>query len=169
MRAPFIFVFDMSYRALELDFTQQMIRSIRSSLSALPSASHAGVVTMSDHLTFFDLSQKSELVIFDLRDLDVPVSCTSVLPRLRDCKANLAGCLDMLLAREPTDPALGHCVGSALSLCERLLSRRGGCVICGYVGLPSHRLRPRAVPTNWATLRLPELAVVTSIASAPSH
>jgi hypothetical protein len=44
----YLFIFDVSAKALELDFTQQMIRTIRSSLSALPACARVGLVTLSD-------------------------------------------------------------------------------------------------------------------------
>jgi hypothetical protein len=126
----FLFVFDMSDCALSLDFTQQMIRSIRSSLSALSPAARVGVVTMSDRLTIFDLLRKSELVLSDLDDLEIVFPFGNVCPRLKDCKANLAETLDILLAREP--PAgVGNCIGSALFLCEKLLTKRGGLIVAG--------------------------------------
>jgi hypothetical protein len=153
----YLFIFDLSYKALELDFTQQMVRTIRSSLNALPATARVGIMTMSDSVSVFDLTNRREYVISDLSDLDVPLPFPSLFPRLRECKLNFVEALDSLLARECADPLRGHCIGSAFSLAGQLLRGRGGVVFAGYLGLPRHgphALRPRA-PSHRGTLRLP--------------
>jgi hypothetical protein len=153
----YLFIFDLSYKALELDFTQQMVRTIRSSLNVLPTTARVGIMTMSDRLSVFDLINRREVVISDLSDHDLPFQFASLFPRLRDCKLNFVEALDSLLARECNDPLQSHCLGSALSLAGQLLRGRGGAVFAGYLGLPRHgpyALRPRSA-SHRGTLRLP--------------
>ena len=147
----FCFLIDMSYPALSIGFTQQMILSIKSSLDSLDPNTRVGLMTMSYNLTIFDLINSIEIVFPDLSDFFGKIDQENIFPRIKDCKEQLNNAIDDLLHR-PINPNIeGHCYASALLLCEQTMMNIGGIILAGLVGLPKygpHKLQTRKITDN---------------------
>lgn len=156
----FCFLVDMSYPALSIGFTQQMLASIKASLDSLQPHTRVGLMTMSNNLSMFDLVNSVEIVVPDLSELVGRFNQDNLFPKIQDCKDQLNNAIDELLQR-PINPAIkGHCIASALLLCEQTMMNLGGIVLAGLVGLPQYgpyQLKPRQMVDNdeLPLLRLP--------------
>lgn len=156
----FCFLVDMSFPALSIGFTQQMLASIKASLDSLQPHTRVGLMTMSNILSMFDLANSVEIVVPDLSELVGRFNQDNLFPQIKDCKEQLNSAIDELLQR-PINPNIqGHCIASALLLCEQTMMNLGGIVIVGLVGLPQYGpypLKPRQIVDNdeLPLLRLP--------------
>ncbi|KAK8899345.1 hypothetical protein M9Y10_001659 [Tritrichomonas musculus] len=156
----FCFLVDMSYPALSIGFTQQMLASFKASLDSLQPHTRVGLMTMSNNLSIFDLVNSVEIVVPDLSEPVSRFNQDNLFPRIQDCKEQLNNAIDELLNR-PINPLIkGHCIASALLLCEQTMINIGGIVIAGFVGLPQYgpyQLKPRQIENNdeLPLLRLP--------------
>ena len=147
----FCFLIDMSFPALSIGFTQQMLLSIKSSLDSLDPNTRVGLMTMSYNLTIFDLINSIEIVFPDLSDFFGKIDQENIFPRIKDCKEQLKNAIEDLLHR-PINPNIeGHCYASALLLCEQTMMNIGGIILAGLVGLPKygpHKLQTRKITDN---------------------
>lgn len=157
----FCFLIDMSYPALSIGFTQQMLTSIKASLDSLPPQTHVGIVTMSNIATAFDLADGQEIVFADLKDLPLPFYKPNAFLPISECKSNFIQYIDDLLSRPMNPDIIGNCLASGMSICDQIMQRKGGILMVGTIGLPKygpHPLKERRISNNdeLALLRLPE-------------
>ena len=155
-----LFVLDMSFKAWELGFTQQMIATMKSGLDAIPQNYKVGLMTMSSEVSVFDLKNMGEIVIGDLSDTGLSGRIGNVCVEIGEGKEALTKALDLVMSRVPTDPMQGNCIGSAYEIAGRVLARTGGVVLIGCCDLPRHgphALRPRVAGEEGEVglLRLP--------------
>jgi hypothetical protein len=154
----FVFALDVSASSFSCGLLPQMVTTIKSCIGSIRHA-RVGLVTMSDHLTLFDLSRRTQIVFGDLNEMPLCVRFDSVCPYVPDCESAFTDALDHILSQPP---ATGHCIGTAFLLLRELLSKTGGIVIISATGLPLHgsyTLSRRPAPPDEAELlmvRLPE-------------
>jgi hypothetical protein len=130
----FIFLLDVSHKALASGFILQCITSIRTSLDTLPEAVRVGIVTFSDTVTVYDLGKAAVYVVTDLTDPVLPIVWAAPISQ---CRSHLAGILDGLIVRAADFVADGHCFGSALVVSKLAYSKTGGVVLACVHGFPT--------------------------------
>jgi hypothetical protein len=80
----FLFLFDVSFEALQNGFTQNAALSILASISEVPDCTFINLVTVANTLTVYHLCQNRRIVVTELDDLNVIVSTSScVLGQVR--------------------------------------------------------------------------------------
>lgn len=156
----FCFVVDMSFQALSIGFTQQMLLSIKSSLDSLQPNTRVGLIAMSYNLILFDLVNSIQIVIPDLSDFDFRFNQNNLFPKLKNCKEQLCNAIDELLQKKINQNIDGNCIGSALYLCEQIMTNIGVIIVAGIAGLPKYgpfKLNNRTIVDNdeLPLLRLP--------------
>ncbi|OHS94927.1 Sec23/Sec24 trunk domain containing protein [Tritrichomonas foetus] len=152
----FAFLIDLSYGAINSGFTQQVITSVKASLSSMDQTARVCLITMGSRLTVYDFSRKTEFVVSDITEPALP-SCP-VAP-LQDCLSDFEEVLDNLLQHLGEYASNGHCYGSALLLAERVLGKTGGVLVATCVGIPTvgpYALKERHADKEITLIQLPE-------------
>jgi hypothetical protein len=139
--ATFVFMIDLSVKAVASGFTPQCVSSIKASVQSLPDTVRVGLMTYADIVTVYSFSRDSVFVVSDLTDPVVPGA--SAVSRLGECRSRLVRALDGLIERASECVVDGHCFGSALFVAKQALRSTGGVLIACAYGFP--RIGPLAI------------------------
>lgn len=138
------FVLDMSELSVLNGLTLQFIYSLKASLDALPQNYVIHIITISNSLTYFDLTKHEEVIFPDLKDVFYMPS--EPLP-LSESRAEIDSILDLLINRlQYEQPLRGHCLGNGIELACQIMKQTGGLLFTVYTGIPTvgpHQLTER--------------------------
>lgn len=154
----FVIVADLSLEAITTGFTIQLLTSFKASLDSMDPKTYVGLITMSNVLTFYDFSRKTEFVIADLSEPCLP---EAPLELICNCKGELIQEIDSILERiqQGSYVTNGNCLGSALELAEKAMKEIGGILVLSAVGYPTigpHSVKERVADKEVTLLKLPE-------------
>ena len=92
----FVVVADLSLEAITTGFTYQLLTSFKASLDSMDQNTYVGLITMSNVLTFYDFSRKTEFIVADLSEPSLP---SSPLELISNCKDDLIQEIDSILEK----------------------------------------------------------------------
>jgi hypothetical protein len=132
--SAFLFLIDISSKAVQIGLTQQMIASIRSLLSNISDESYVGLMTMSNTIVYYNLHELNEHVFADLDDLSAPIQSLSLM---KNSRQNFLSALDLIESRCYIKPLFGHCIGSVFRFAVNALQKFSALLIVGFTGFPA--------------------------------
>lgn len=142
----YLFLFDVSYAAINCGLLATSARTILDSLNRIPNAdrrTRVGFMAVDTSLHYFSVPKDSEengdtnmLVVSDLEEPFLPVPHELLVP-LSECRVNVEKFLTGLPLMFQNNQSNGNCMGSALRASHKLISPLGGKLVVISASLPN--------------------------------
>lgn len=151
----YCFLIDMTDAAINSGFSQQFLLSMKASLESVPDSFRVSIITITHHVTVFDIVNQEEIVLTDLTNLSVPMPVAPYLGEVRDQVNRI---IDYLLARPAPGTNMGNCYGSSLLVVYNCLYQIGGIVFAAVYNKPTSG--PHSIPPRNKTEKTTELELL---------
>jgi hypothetical protein len=159
----FLFLFDLSFEALQSGFTQTAALSVLASISELADCTFINLVTVANVLTVYVLRHNRRIVITELDDLTVVFpSKGSVLGQVRPQLIVILTEISKLSPNAQT----GNCLCVGLQASAILLQELGG-IVMAFVSGASATIGPGAIPPRSKDNLLSEAALLKPSPAGP--